>query len=134
MDGLEVINKIREFSDIPIIISSARSDFDDKNIAFENGADDYLPKPYGLSAGSKAVAAASISLSKALAKEQMTGPFTFLAIRFIASQSPLDAAAKPASIISTFRRANCSAICNFSWVVMEKPGACSPSLKVVSNI
>jgi two-component system OmpR family response regulator len=48
MDGLEVINKIREFSDIPIIISSARSDFDDKNIAFENGADDYLPKPYDL--------------------------------------------------------------------------------------
>ena len=48
MDGLEVIHKIRKFSDIPIIISSARSDFDDKNIAFKNGADDYLPKPYDL--------------------------------------------------------------------------------------
>jgi len=48
IDGLEVLKKIREFSDIPIIISSARSDFDDKSIAFENGADDYLPKPYDL--------------------------------------------------------------------------------------
>ena len=48
MDGLEVINKIREFSDIPIIISSARGEIEDKNIAFENGADDYLPKPYDL--------------------------------------------------------------------------------------
>ena len=48
IDGLEVLKKIREFSNIPIIISSARSDFDDKSIAFENGADDYLPKPYDL--------------------------------------------------------------------------------------
>jgi two-component system OmpR family response regulator len=48
MDGLDVTKKIREFSNIPIIISSARSDFDDKNIAFSYGADDYLPKPYDI--------------------------------------------------------------------------------------
>jgi two-component system OmpR family response regulator len=48
IDGLEVINKIREFSNIPIIISSARGEIEDKSIAFENGADDYLPKPYDL--------------------------------------------------------------------------------------
>ncbi|WP_200762857.1 response regulator transcription factor [Nitrosophilus alvini] len=46
MDGLEVLKKIREFSDIPIIISSARSDITDKVIGLELGADDYLPKPY----------------------------------------------------------------------------------------
>ena len=46
MDGLELCSKIRESSDIHIIISSARSDLDDKLIGFENGADDYLPKPY----------------------------------------------------------------------------------------
>ena len=46
MDGLEILKKIREFSDIPIIISSARSDLDDKVIGLELGADDYLPKPY----------------------------------------------------------------------------------------
>ncbi len=46
MDGLEVIPKIREISDIPIIISSARDDITDKVIGLERGADDYMPKPY----------------------------------------------------------------------------------------
>lgn len=46
MDGLEVCRKIRAVSDIPIIISSARSDIGDKIEAFELGANDYLPKPY----------------------------------------------------------------------------------------
>ena len=46
IDGLEVIPKIREKSDIPIIISSARDDILDKVMGLERGADDYLPKPY----------------------------------------------------------------------------------------
>jgi two-component system OmpR family response regulator len=46
MDGLELCKKIRQISNIHIIISSARSALDDKLIGFENGADDYLPKPY----------------------------------------------------------------------------------------
>jgi two-component system OmpR family response regulator len=46
MDGLEVIPKIREDSNIPIIISSARDDITDKVIGLERGADDYMPKPY----------------------------------------------------------------------------------------
>ena len=46
MDGLEVVEKIRESSNIPIIISSARDDITDKVIGLERGADDYMPKPY----------------------------------------------------------------------------------------
>lgn len=46
MDGLEVCEAIRERQDIPIIISSARSDVTDKVKALELGADDYIPKPY----------------------------------------------------------------------------------------
>ena len=46
MDGLEVCEEIRKRQNIPIIISSARSDVNDKVVAFELGADDYLPKPY----------------------------------------------------------------------------------------
>ena len=46
LDGLELIPKIRKFSDIPIIISSARDDILDKVMGLERGADDYLPKPY----------------------------------------------------------------------------------------
>ena len=46
IDGLEVIPKIREMTNIPIIISSARDDITDKVIGMERGADDYMPKPY----------------------------------------------------------------------------------------
>ncbi len=46
MDGLELLQKIRKISDIPIIISSARDDIIDKVVGLERGADDYLPKPY----------------------------------------------------------------------------------------
>jgi len=46
IDGTEVCRLIREKHTLPIIISSARSDIKDKAICFNNGADDYLPKPY----------------------------------------------------------------------------------------
>ncbi len=46
LDGLEVCKEIRKRHSIPIIISSARTDITDKVTALENGADDYLPKPY----------------------------------------------------------------------------------------
>lgn len=46
MDGLEVVEEVVRKYDIPIIISSARSDIQDKLDGFALGADDYLPKPY----------------------------------------------------------------------------------------
>ncbi len=46
MDGLDVCKEIVKNFDIPIIISSARSDLTDKVTALQLGADDYLPKPY----------------------------------------------------------------------------------------
>ena len=46
MDGLDVCKAIVKDFDIPIIISSARSDITDKVTALQLGADDYLPKPY----------------------------------------------------------------------------------------
>lgn len=46
IDGLDVCKEIRKNHNIPIIISSARHDITDKVTALENGADDYLPKPY----------------------------------------------------------------------------------------
>jgi two-component system KDP operon response regulator KdpE len=47
MDGLEVIKKVREWSQIPIIVLSARGQEQDKVAALELGADDYLTKPFG---------------------------------------------------------------------------------------
>lgn len=46
LDGLEVCKEIRKKHNLPIIISSARHDITDKVNALDNGADDYLPKPY----------------------------------------------------------------------------------------
>jgi two-component system OmpR family response regulator len=46
MDGLEVCEEVVRKYNIPIIISSARSDIEDKVKSLELGADDYLPKPY----------------------------------------------------------------------------------------
>lgn len=46
MDGLEVCKEISSKYDIPIIISSARSDVTDKVLGLQLGADYYLPKPY----------------------------------------------------------------------------------------
>ena len=46
LDGLDVCKEIRKKHSTPIIISSARHDLTDKVTALENGADDYLPKPY----------------------------------------------------------------------------------------
>lgn len=46
IDGLEVCKQIRSRHNVPIMISSARHDITDKVNALENGADDYLPKPY----------------------------------------------------------------------------------------
>ena len=48
MDGLEACSKIREFSDVPIILLTAKSGDMDKLMGFEYGADDYLTKPFNI--------------------------------------------------------------------------------------
>ncbi len=48
IDGVEVCRRVREWSDVPIIILSARGDENDKVKCLELGADDYLTKPFGI--------------------------------------------------------------------------------------
>ena len=48
MDGIEVIKKIRTWSNLPIIVISARSEDTDKIDALDAGADDYLTKPFSV--------------------------------------------------------------------------------------
>ena len=48
MDGIDVIRKIREWSNMPIIVISARSEDADKIEALDAGADDYLTKPFSV--------------------------------------------------------------------------------------
>ncbi|PWT94673.1 MAG: DNA-binding response regulator [Candidatus Melainabacteria bacterium] len=48
LDGLEVTRQLREWSDVPVIILSARGHEKDKVEALDAGADDYLTKPFGV--------------------------------------------------------------------------------------
>ena len=48
MDGLTACTKIREFSNVPIILLTAKTDDMDKLIGFDHGADDYLTKPFNI--------------------------------------------------------------------------------------
>src|SRR5207244_11802988 len=47
MDGLEVIRRVREWTDVPVIVLSARGQERDKVTALDAGADDYVSKPFG---------------------------------------------------------------------------------------
>ena len=48
MDGLEACMHIRQFSNVPVIFLSAKTDDMDKLMGFENGADDYVTKPFNI--------------------------------------------------------------------------------------
>lgn len=48
LDGMDACRRIREFSDVPIIMLTARTQDMDKLLGFEHGADDYLTKPFNI--------------------------------------------------------------------------------------
>lgn len=48
MDGFEVCQAIREFSDVPIVMLTAKGDDMDKILGLEYGADDYITKPFNI--------------------------------------------------------------------------------------
>ena len=48
MDGMTACGKIREFSNVPIILLTAKTDDMDKLMGFDHGADDYLTKPFNI--------------------------------------------------------------------------------------
>ena len=47
MDGMNVLSRVREWSDMPIIVVSARQSEQEKVAALDNGANDYVTKPFG---------------------------------------------------------------------------------------
>ncbi|WP_426226189.1 response regulator [Pseudarthrobacter sp. DSP2-3-2b1] len=48
LDGVEVIRRLRRWSDVPIVVLSARHGSEDKILALDAGADDYVTKPFGM--------------------------------------------------------------------------------------
>src|SRR3954470_7147064 len=85
-------------------------------------------------AAASALDEASTSARLARDSEQMIGPSTSWAMVAIERASVSDEAAKPASITSTFSAASARAMRNLASGSIEKPGACSPSRKVVSKM
>lgn len=63
MDGVEMIKKIRTWSNVPIIVVSARSEDSDKVSALDAGADDYLTKPFSVE---ELLARVRVSLRRAM--------------------------------------------------------------------
>lgn len=74
MDGIEVTRQLREWSAIPIIVVSARGKEQDKVMALDVGADDYLTKPFGVG---ELLARVRVAIRHAAAAKQETGDPVF---------------------------------------------------------
>ena len=74
MDGVEVIGRIRSWSQMPIIVISARSEDGDKIAALDAGADDYLTKPFSVA---ELLARLRVTHRRLIAMESKTGEATF---------------------------------------------------------
>ncbi|MHB8771370.1 MAG: response regulator [Syntrophales bacterium] len=76
MDGLEVIEKLREWTAMPVIVISAREQEGDKIRALDGGADDYLTKPFG---AGELLARIRVALRHRAPKTQDQGEAVFIA-------------------------------------------------------
>ncbi len=68
LDGIEVIKRLREWSKVPIIVLSVREREEDKIMALDAGADDYLTKPFGVG---ELLARVRATLRRTLQQEQL---------------------------------------------------------------
>ena len=70
MDGFEVCQQVREFSDVPILMLTAKGDDMDKILGLEYGADDYITKPFNILEVKARIKAITRRTSKAVAKKK----------------------------------------------------------------
>ena len=90
LDGLQACMRIREFSTIPIIMLTARSEDMDKVIGFDYGADDYLTKPFNileLKARVRALLRRSALVSNVSGAEMTVGHITIDTVKRIAKKN-----------------------------------------------
>ncbi|TYL41218.1 two-component system response regulator KdpE [Dickeya chrysanthemi] len=73
-DGIDYIRDLRQWSAIPVIVLSARTDEQDKIDALDAGAEDYLTKPFGIG---ELLARARVALRRVSASQQETPLITF---------------------------------------------------------
>lgn len=72
MDGQEMLTQLRRFSDVPVIVLSARDREAEKIAALDRGADDYVEKPFGLG---ELLARIRTALRRRLAQDAADQPF-----------------------------------------------------------
>ena len=90
LDGLEACMRIREFSTVPIIMLTARSEDVDKIIGFEYGADDYITKPFNileLKARIRALQRRAALVSNTTSSELTVGSITIDTEKRVATKS-----------------------------------------------
>jgi two-component system, OmpR family, KDP operon response regulator KdpE len=75
IDGLEVTRRLREWSDVPIIVLSAREQEQDKIKALDAGADDYLTKPFG---AGELLARIRVAMRHKIMRQSTTGEPVFI--------------------------------------------------------
>ena len=81
LDGLSVCQQIREFSDVPIIMLTAKGDDMDKILGLEYGADDYITKPFNIlevKARMKAILRRNAVTEKKVAKSNVINAVIFI--------------------------------------------------------
>ena len=74
LDGVELTKRLRESSAVPIIVVSARGKEQDKVVALDAGADDYLTKPFGVA---ELLARVRVALRHSATANPVTGDSTF---------------------------------------------------------
>ena len=95
MDGYEVCRKIREKSNVPIIMLTARADEVDKVVGLEMGADDYVTKPFGnreliarVKANLRRSDIAPVTNNEKDGNNQVYGDLNIELLTFLATQTP----------------------------------------------
>lgn len=76
MDGVELVKRLREWSSVPVIVVSARGKEQDKIVALDAGADDYLTKPFSVG---ELLARVRVALRHAATAHSETGDPVFVA-------------------------------------------------------
>ncbi len=96
IDGLEVVRRVRDWSQVPIVVISARGQEKDKVVALDVGADDYLSKPFGVA---ELLARVRVALRHAarVASRSATGEAT----RFAVGELEIDLAARRVTCAGT---------------------------------
>lgn len=110
LNGLEACMKIREFSTVPVIMLTAKSEDTDKIIGFEYGADDYITKPFNIMELKARIRAmlrrSNIHNSEAVGERLTRGHITIDPVRRISEKSgvPVELTAKEFNLADLLMR------------------------------